>query len=80
MVASYSSPSYEDVLWAKKSDRHGVFQWLPLKQHLIDVAEVMKLLWEHWLSVHQRREIVRSLSQPSRGIGQESCRIFGSST
>lgn len=77
MVASYSSPSYEDVLWAKKSDRHGVFQWLPLKQHLIDVAEVMKLLWEHWLSVHQRREIVRSLSQPSEELAKNLVGFLG---
>ena len=64
-ICSYLSPSYDDVLWAKKSDRDGVFQWLSLKQHLIDVTDVMRLLWEHWLSSHQRQEIITSLSEPT---------------
>ncbi len=62
---SYNLSLYQDVLWAKKSDRDAVFKWLPLKQHLIDVTEVMKLLWEHWLSENQRQEIISSLSNPS---------------
>lgn len=63
-IVNYDSPIYEDVLWAKKSDKGGVFRWLPLKQHLVDVCEVMCLLWEHWLSDQQRRQIINSLSQP----------------
>ena len=70
MTFNYRLPLYEDVLWAKKSDRDTVFQWLPLKQHLIDVTEVMKLLWEHWLSRHQRQEIVGSLSQPNEEMAK----------
>lgn len=45
MIVNYYSPHYEDILWAKKGDKNVGFQWLPLKQHLIDVAETMKLLW-----------------------------------
>lgn len=70
MTYNYRLPSYQDVLWAKKSDSDTVFQWLPLKQHLIDVTEVMKLLWEHWLSDSQRQEIISSLSQPSEKIAK----------
>lgn len=65
---SLSSPV--DALWAKKSDKKVVFQWLPLKQHLIDVTEVTKLLWEHWLSAHQRQRVVSSLSQPSEELAK----------
>ncbi|HHY09219.1 MAG TPA: CRISPR-associated helicase Cas3' [Firmicutes bacterium] len=59
-----------DALWAKKSDKNAVFQWLPLKQHLIDVTEVIKLLWEHWLSVHQRQQIINSLNRPSEELAK----------
>jgi CRISPR-associated endonuclease/helicase Cas3 len=65
MIYNRSFLSFADVLWAKKSDKDNVFQWLPLKQHLIDVFEVIKLLWEHWLSTQQRQEIINSLCQPS---------------
>ncbi len=64
MISNNHLPSF-DALWAKKSDKDMVFQWLPLKQHLIDVTEVIKLLWEHWLSTQQRQQIISSLSQPS---------------
>ena len=55
MIPSLYIPPIEDVLWAKKSDKDNVFQWLPLKDHLTDVTEVIKLLWEHWLSAQQRQ-------------------------
>lgn len=70
MGNQYSLPSYEDVLWAKKSDKDAMFKWLPLKQHLIDVTEIIKLLWEHWLSENQRLEIISSLSQPSYEVAK----------
>lgn len=65
MIRDDHLPAYEDVLWAKKSDRDSVFRWLPLKQHLLDVTEVIKLLWEHWLSQHQRQQIIEALNKPS---------------
>src|SRR5690625_736816 len=40
---------------------NGVFKWLPLKQHLIDTNEIIKLLWEHWLSDRQKQIIITSL-------------------
>lgn len=70
MSYNYDLLSSEDVLWAKKSDKDGNFQWLPLKQHLIDVTEVIKLLWEHWLSIHQRKQIIKSLSQPNNELAK----------
>ncbi|HZK27257.1 MAG TPA: CRISPR-associated helicase Cas3' [Thermoclostridium sp.] len=65
LICNHHLPLFENALWAKKSDKDTVFQWLPLKQHLIDVAEVIKLLWEHWLSTLQRQQIINSLSQPN---------------
>ncbi|NLK08308.1 MAG: CRISPR-associated helicase Cas3' [Firmicutes bacterium] len=62
--------SPEDVIWAKKSDKTAVFQWLPLKQHLVDVTEVIKLLWEHWLSGQQKQHIINSLSQPNEVLAK----------
>ena len=62
--------SPENVIWAKKSAKNVIFQWLPLKQHLIDVKEVIRLLWEHWLSGQQRRQIVSSLNQPDEMLGK----------
>lgn len=73
----YHLESYEDVLWAKKSDQNGIFQWLPLKQHLIDVNEVILLLWEHWLSIHQRRVIINSLSRPSEELARNLAGFLG---
>lgn len=64
MICHYRLPSFIGALWAKKSDKGTVFQWLPLEQHLLDVTEVIKLLWEHWLSRLQRQQIINSLSQP----------------
>lgn len=77
MIVNYYSPHYEDILWAKKGDKNVGFQWLPLKQHLIDVAETMKLLWEHWLSSHQRRQIINSLSIPSEETAKNLAGFLG---
>lgn len=78
MTCDYHLPSYKDVLWAKKNDRDGVFRWLPLKQHLIDTAQVMQLLWEHWLSDHQRGVIINSLSDPSEDTAKNLVGFLGS--
>lgn len=77
MIGGYHSPLFGDVLWAKKSDRQGVFQWLPLKQHLFDTSMVMQLLWEHWLSLRQKREIINSLSQPSEELAKNLVGFLG---
>lgn len=47
--------------WAKKSVYNGRYMWLPLNIHLSDTKIVSGLLWEHWLSDHQRRFIADSL-------------------
>lgn len=49
-------------MWAKKSDKQGVYRWLPLQQHLIDCGNIISLLWEHWLSEGQKKIIINSLS------------------
>ncbi|WP_099208397.1 CRISPR-associated helicase/endonuclease Cas3 [Urinicoccus timonensis] len=48
-------------LWAKKSDKNGELQWLPLKNHLEDTRCVMALLWEHWLSDGVKEYLSRSI-------------------
>ena len=70
MILNYCTPKHIDVLWAKKSDKDGIFQWLPLKEHLIDVIEVIRLLWEHWLSENQRQIIINSLSKPNSEVAK----------
>jgi CRISPR-associated endonuclease/helicase Cas3 len=77
IICSCHVAKYEDVLWAKKSDRAGALQWLPLKQHLVDAAEVMHLLWEHWLSPRQRLEIIKSLRSPSEQLARQLVRFLG---
>jgi CRISPR-associated endonuclease/helicase Cas3 len=77
MMYDYRLPSYRDVLWAKKSDHNAEFKWLPLKQHLTDVSEVMKLLWEHWLCLRQRKEVIRSLSLPSETVAKNLVGFLG---
>ncbi|HHT21563.1 MAG TPA: hypothetical protein GXZ74_09010, partial [Tissierellia bacterium] len=46
------------TFWAKKNDRNGQYEWLPLDQHLCDTRNVAGLLWEHWLSEGQRQLVV----------------------
>lgn len=44
--------------WAKKTENNGRLFWLPLSQHLEDTANVIGLLWEHWLSQGQKELII----------------------
>lgn len=50
-----------EALWAKKSDKGPEYKWLSLKQHLIDTRNVGGLLWEHWLSPGQKKDLTLSL-------------------
>ena len=47
-----------ESLWAKKVEKNGGLYWLPLVQHLNDTAEIIGLLWEHWLSQGQRNLVI----------------------
>lgn len=58
-------------LWAKKSEVHGMYKWLPLKQHLLDTTEVIKLLWEHWLSQIQKQIIIQSLEKKDEELAKQ---------
>lgn len=53
------------ALWGKKAEYDGAMLWLPLAQHLVDTANVIGLLWEHWLSSSQRTMLTSSLSNPA---------------
>ena len=70
IIGNHHLPLIENALWAKRSDKDALFQWLPLKQHLVDVTEVINLLWEHWLSTLQRQQIIDSLNQPNDEVGK----------
>lgn len=48
-------------LWAKKTEVDGRLLWLPLEQHLLDTANVIGLLWEHWLSLGQRQYVIEAI-------------------
>ncbi len=56
--------------WAKKEEKNAHFAWLPLAQHLEDTKKISGLLWEHWLSESQRKQITESLE----GTGEESAK------
>ena len=47
--------------WAKKIEKDGRLFWLPLNQHLEDTANVIGLLWEHWLSQGQKNLIIKDV-------------------
>ncbi|NLD16752.1 MAG: CRISPR-associated helicase Cas3' [Tissierellia bacterium] len=47
--------------WAKKSEKQGRMEWLPLIDHLEDTCNVMEFLWEHWLSPSQQMLIAENL-------------------
>lgn len=66
MKYQFKDDEYLDVFWAKKKDNHGLFQWMPLKQHLLDVSNIMIQLWNHWLSDKQKRIICESLSRSTQ--------------
>lgn len=76
MVRFYQE-DYRDFLWAKKSDRDGIFTWLPLKNHLNDTQEVAKLLWEHWLSNNQKNIIINSLDVKNEEIAKNLVGFLG---
>ncbi|MBG9981892.1 CRISPR-associated helicase Cas3' [Aerococcaceae bacterium DSM 111020] len=61
--------NYQDYLWAKKSDKYSVFKWLPLKQHLHDVTQVIIQLWNHWLSESQKKIIMQGINTHSEEAG-----------
>lgn len=61
----------KNVMWAKKSEVNGVYKWLPLKQHLLDTTEVIKLLWEHWLSRRQKQIIIQSLDKKDEELAKQ---------
>lgn len=49
------------TLWGKKKEQDGLYYWLPLYQHLEDTRGVMGLLWDNWLSKHQKDLIMNEL-------------------
>lgn len=57
--------------WAKKEEKDGLFKWLPLRQHLEDTKNVICGLWEHYLSLGQKKFIIDSLSFNSIDISGE---------
>lgn len=57
--------------WAKKEEKGGLFKWLPLKQHLEDTKNVICCLWEHYLSLGQKKFIINSLSFNSVDLSGE---------
>lgn len=62
---------YKNVFWAKKKEVNGIYKWLPLKQHLLDTTEVIRLLWEHWLSRRQKQIIIDSLDRKEEDIAKQ---------
>lgn len=60
-----------DVFWAKKTEIASVYKWLPLTQHLVDAMEVIKLLWEHWLSFRQKKIIIESLDNGNEELAKQ---------
>lgn len=67
----------EASLWAKKNEKNGKLQWLPLQQHLIDTMNVSGLLWEHWLSNGQRRLITDSMNGYTEEKAKQLVRFLG---
>lgn len=49
--------------WAKKNDKKGRMEWLPLIDHLKDTQKVMEFLWEHWLSDSQKTLVTEGLGK-----------------
>lgn len=63
--------------WAKKQENNGIYEWLPLKQHLLDVTEVSLMLWHHWLSNGQRELVINSLDSPTEAIAVKLITFLG---
>ena len=49
-------------LWAKKEEREGRLNWLPLYVHLTDTMNVSRWLWTNWISDSQRRFCINSIN------------------
>ena len=56
----------ERSLWAKKQDKSGQYEWLPLTQHLDDTLCIAGLLWEHWLADGQKQLVLDLFSAEDR--------------
>ena len=65
--------------WAKKHESNGVYKWLPLKQHLIDVMEVSGMLWHHWISRGQKELIMSSMDSSSEEVAYQLVKFLGAS-
>lgn len=53
--------------WAKKKeDSSGRMYWLSLRDHLADTQAAIHLLWEHWLSLHQKQLVADSFAWEER--------------
>lgn len=63
--------------WAKKKEIDKQFFWLPLTQHLIDTAEVIALLWEHWLGEGQKDLIKKSMNDSSEDLAKRTAIFLG---
>lgn len=63
-------------LWAKKSEENGRMHWLSLYQHLVDTMMTADLLWEHWLSSHQKQTIINTLSIKSEESAKSLVRFL----
>lgn len=68
---------FEICFWAKKSEKNGVLEWLPLKQHLVDTMNVAEKLWDHWLCDAQREMVEKSLTKTPKGSGRQLVRFLG---
>lgn len=65
------------TFWAKKQENNGIYKWLPLKQHLLDVTDVSVMLWHHWLSSGQRELVISSLDSPTEEMAVKLVRFLG---
>lgn len=65
------------AFWAKKEEKHGGFAWLPLAQHLEDTRNISGLLWEHWLSGGQRKQIIEGLNGSSEDTAKRLVQFLG---
>lgn len=61
-------------LFAAKTNRQNINEWLPLWMHAEDTAGMMECLWDHWLPESIRRHICDEESERSM---RRSCRFLG---
>ena len=60
----------ENYIWAKKSEKDGMYSWMSLYQHLTDTRNIAGLLWEHWLSLGQKKTILSSIDSQDESDGK----------